>query len=344
MTVCAWCGEQKGAGSTCGKCGADYAKAEMIKSSELNTGKPRRRRRKSNDSNPAGQLATPAQPIQAAAIASVEVSDTDRLVMVKDPAFERKLCLWVIPGMLVFALFVYVTGIFKFAQSIAFGMPVHEFGHAVVAWFCGYTAIPTLWKTIVPAAQGFIAPVILLSGIAYIGFNAWSNQNKIMLSACGGLLLLQVIGTFGVSDKTQDMLIVFGGEACGMLLATILMSSFYFGKSTQLYKGWLRWGFVFIGAMAFVDTFPPWWQAQSDVSQVKYGTTGGAFTDSYRLVNDHGWSFDELISRHVIVGVFCLFALTGVYGWGLREASQSSQEQERRSRVIKARARAELLR
>jgi hypothetical protein len=106
----------------------------------------------------------------------------------------------------------------------------------------------------------------------------------------------------------------------GMVLATFMMSTFYMGKETQLYKGAVRWGLLFWGAAAFMDMFMAWWEGQDNIARVGYGTTGGNYTDAYRLINDYAWRWDDMIKRHLRVGYVCLLCLCVVYGVGLQQA------------------------
>ena len=73
------------------------------------------------------------------------------------------------------------------------------------------------------------------------------------------------------------MFITLGGDALGLVLSALLMSLFYVGKDTRIYKGALRYGFLGIGAAAFMDMFLPWWK--KDISAIGYGLTGGIPTD-----------------------------------------------------------------
>jgi hypothetical protein len=245
---------------------------------------------------------------------------------VEDPDLEWKLCAAAIPAMLCIALAFHAGGIGQFLQRTFLTMPVHEFGHAVAAWLCGYAAIPTLWKTLVPESRGFVAPVLLAGGMGYMMFRAWQTEKHLLLGLGGAVLLLQSIGTFGIKEKTANMLITFGGDALGMVLATLLMASFFFGKETQLYKGSLRWGFVAIGAAAFVDMFAVWWAARRDFGRIPFGEQEGrGLSDATKLVDLFGWSADQLIRRHVMVGVCCLVALAAVYAWGVWRAWQESE-------------------
>src|SRR6185503_896076 len=109
----------------------------------------------------------------------------------------------------------------------------------------------------------------------------------------------------------------------GMVLATALMATFFFGKDTQLYKGSLRWGFLAIGAAAFVDMFAVWLAARRDFAAIPFGEMEGVgLSDATRLVDDFGWTAEAMVRRYVALGVCCLVALALVYAWGVREAKR----------------------
>lgn len=304
--TCPWCSAPRDTGESCPRCGANYAKAEAIKAH--------------GRALPAVQAPqTPAAlPAEAAAIQIEEVPDA--WAAVDDAELEWKFCLGAIPIALCIALAFNASGLGASLQRISLTMPVHEFGHAVTAWFCGYTAIPTLWKTVIPDTRGFVAPLALAGALGYLIFRARQTQHMPLLYAGGALLLLQAIATLGIKTETAQMLITFGGDGMGMVLATALMASFFVGKNTQLYKGALRWGFVVIGAAAFVDIYATWWRSRKDEGAIPYGTTGGMATDAMKLVDEHGWTLQLLVQRYVTLGVCCLIVLAIVYAWGVRHA------------------------
>jgi hypothetical protein len=304
--TCPWCNAPRDAGSTCPKCGALYAKAEAIKAH--------------------GRAhVVPAAPVMhieeiVPGLQAGEEAD-DEWRPVEDAELEWKFCLGAVPAMLVLAVLFHAVGFTAGMQRIFITMPVHEFGHAVAAWFCGFTAIPTLWKTLIPETRGFIAPVALFAGLAYMGWRGWVAQNRLVVGAAGALVLLQLVLTFGTRPETANMLIVFGGDGAGLILATLLMGSFFFGKHTQLYKGSLRWGFLVIGAVAFVDMYSVWVAGRSDFDAIPFGTTGGMATDPSRLVEDFGWKIETMVNRYVMLGLACLLALGLTNWWGVRKVA-----------------------
>lgn len=323
--VCPWCSAPRDPGPTCPRCGAIYAKAEAIKSHG--------RAVAAVDETPLVM-----ETVEEAGFVPAD-EDGDEWRAVSDPAFEFKCCIAAIPVMLLIAMLFHASGLGASLQRIFLTMPVHELGHAVTAWFCGFTAIPTLWKTLIPESRGFIAPLAMFAGLGFMIAHARAREQSALMYAGIGLVLLQLIGTFGIKHETTQVLIAFGGDGAGMIIATVLMASFFFGKRTQLYKGSVRWGLVAIGAASFVDIFATWVSARKDDQNVPYGTTGGMASDAMVLVDNHGWSMQLLIGRYFWLGVCCLIVLALVYAWGVwrahaevesREALQKKRDWEKR--------------
>jgi hypothetical protein len=249
---------------------------------------------------------------------SIETS-LNGIPLIEDPILEWKLCIGAIPIMLCLAIAFHVF--MPFLQRTFLGMPIHEIGHAVTAWLCGYFAVPTLWFTPVSETRSFIVPIALLSALVYMMYRAYFAKMHAIMALGAMLVLLQAIGTLGIKASTAEMLFVFGGDGAGMVLATALMATFFFGKQTQLYRGSLRWGFIVIGAAAFVDIFATWWSAWRDSSLIPFGEfESGLKSDALRMFEDYGWSTDALIHRYVAIGISCMIVLVFVYMWGVSQA------------------------
>ena len=310
--ACPWCNAPRGSGPECPKCGANYAKAEAI------------RKQGRAGAAAAAPVAAPVEtdPVPRGGIQIQPLAEPEG---VDDPVLEFKFCLAAIPAMLVLAMLF--NAFLPFLQRTFLTMPVHELGHSITAWLCGFWSIPTLWKAITAESRGLVTPLAVLGAVGFMAWRAWTKENWPVVALAGAILLLQLAGTLGISQKTATMLIVFGGDGLGMILATLLMASFYFGKDTNLYKGSLRWGFVAIGAAAFVDIFSLWWATRTDKGKIPFGEMDGVgHSDATRLVDDYGWTVDQLVNRHVAVGVLCLLALAAVYAWGAWRAWQAAQE------------------
>lgn len=314
--ACGWCDAPVEPGPTCPECGANYAKAEAIKANGRAPTPPTRspHASRTDDAGPTRSQAPEGMPSPS----SVVVGWVDSDVPVDDPARERLACLIALPTMLLVALGVQITGFLSGMQRIVFGMPIHELGHAVTAWLCGFNAIPTLWVTLTPPDRGYLASMLVLLGLGMVVHYGWRSSNPAWFVAAAGVFGLQVYGTFLLPLEHANMLITLSGDALGMILATLLMALFYVGKDTQIYEGALRWGFAAIGAAAFVNMYAAWWL--EDVDLVGYGLVGGTPTDSWKMIHLHGWDWTGLFRVHNVIGLSCLAALTLAYGLGLWQA------------------------
>jgi hypothetical protein len=164
------------------------------------------------------------------------------------------------------------------------------------------------------------------AAVAWMLYRGWQLESRALLAAGGLMLLLQAILTLGIKEHTARSLITFGGDGVGLVLAILLMGSFFFGKGTQLYKGSLRWGFVAIGAGAFVDINATWWLARRDPSEIPFTTRdNGMESDALKLVNEFGWSEAALVNRHILACLACMAVLALVYAWGVRRAWSRTQ-------------------
>jgi len=272
-------------------------------------------------SNPAFLLA-PGELLEAVRGRLRVVAYEDRVV--DDPQLEWKFCAAAIPAALALAIFFHwlMPGL----QRIVFGMPVHELGHAVSAWLCGYFAIPTLWKTLIPESRGFVVPLALAAGIAIGIYRAWMADRPLYVVLLVALAAMQGFCTLVISGESAEMLFTFGGDGLGMVIAAALMASFFVGKRTQLYRGSVRWGLLVIGAAAFVDMYATWWMAQWNADLIAFGENeGSGLSDPLKLVEEYGWSTSTLVRRYVVVGAATLAALAAVYVWGVRRALRKAR-------------------
>ena len=269
-----------------------------------------------------GKAAYVAPAAPAAPEVKITIHEPIRdLPLVEDADLEWKLCIAAIPVALALGvLFHFLT---PGLQRIFFAMPVHELGHAASAWLCGHWAVPFLWKTAWGEERGFVTPLLLFAAFAFLVYWGWAKEQTILIVLGALGIAVQAAGTLLLKQQTAVSMIVFGGDGMGMVIAAGLMASFFFGKETQLYKGSLRWGFVIIGAAAFVDLSATWFAALSDFGRVPFGEQeGGLLSDATRLVDEHGWDTRAMIRRHVGVAVSCLAALALVYAWGLWQAKR----------------------
>jgi hypothetical protein len=197
----------------------------------------------------------------------------------------------------------------RFVLRTFFGMWLHELGHAVAAWLCGYPAFPGPWFTSVGAERSFVFALAITAGLAYAVWRAWTDERRVWMGVAIAVLALQIVLTVFLSPAKAHTLITFCGDAGSLVFGAALMAAFFVPPGHKLHRDWLRWGFLVIGAASFADTFPDWWRARHDPGVIVFGEIEGrADTDPTVLV-DSGWTVAQMVSRYVAIGVLSLFAL-----------------------------------
>jgi hypothetical protein len=274
-----------------------------------------------NQVNPDVAVAVPAPPGMAepATAANDALSCTDART-------ELKYRIFALPLALLLARLGAGTPLRMAAAMLA--MVLHESGHAITAWLTGRWAVPLLWVT--PHGQERSWGIVLLvtAAILFGGFLAWKAERWGWVLAAGAVLLLQLI----VLSLPAEALIVFFGDGGAMVLATILMATFYAPRESRLYKSWgLRWGLLVIGALSFMHVFLMW---TGPLENLPFGEIEGVnLSDPSLLTEMYGWTVLQMVDRYVRLGTLCLLALLALYIWGLVSAylelrrSPSSEQQ-----------------
>src|SRR5262249_13189127 len=90
-------------------------------------------------------------------------------------------------------------------------MLVHESGHAVTAWFCGFSATPGIWFTPVSGEREAWVSLIVIAGLACLGYWGWKIKRPYLVPASAGLLLVELICR-GLPYNRAQALIIFGGD------------------------------------------------------------------------------------------------------------------------------------
>ena len=221
------------------------------------------------------------------------------------------------------------VGLSAFFSRTFFGMWIHEFGHAITSWWCGYFAFPGPWRTITgderhPAV--ILAVVAVTAAALFYGVRA----RRLAFIVAGAVAAVAcVAGTLIASSKTASMAITFGGDAANLILGPVLVLTMQLPREHPLKQRWLHWGFLVIGAFAFADVAQTWLRARNDFAEIPFGLIDGVgFSDASKLVEDHRWTETQLVNR------YCTLALLGgvvlVVGQvlGVRAARRRLREHE----------------
>jgi hypothetical protein len=219
--------------------------------------------------------------------------------------------LLVVPSALLLAFLFCWSSAGRMIARIFCGMWVHEIGHALTAWLCGFIAFPGPWLTPMAGSRSTIFALFMLCVWATLALYrpAW---RWLWLA----LAFMQLMGSAFLSEDSARECIVFMGDGGCLVLGTLLMSTVFVSPESSLHKGWLRWGFLAIGALAFADVFSLWFGARSDPDLIPFGMNEGAgLSDPSVLSESYGWSGGLIVSRYLILGIVCLGALALVHVW-----------------------------
>jgi len=221
------------------------------------------------------------------------------------------LCAWVLVS----------TGPGRAVVRIFFSMWVHELGHAAAAWLCGFLAVPGPWRTLTASGRSPVFAALLSAALIYAIVQSWLTGRRRAAFCAAAALLLQLSCTLLPGARAATALIVFAGDGGCLVLGALLMASLYAPAEGAIRRGWLRWGFLVIGAGAFADAFEQWWSARTDPDRIPFGMNEGVGPSDPSVLSDqYGWSASLLVHRYVALGCVCLFALACLYAAGLRRA------------------------
>jgi hypothetical protein len=189
-------------------------------------------------------------------------------------------------------------------------MVLHESGHAITAWLTGRWAVPLLWVTMHGEERSWWVVLAVTSAIIYGGFLAWKSEQRGWLWAAGAMLIVQLIFLRLPAGSS----IVFGGDAGALVLATVLMATFYAPRESAICRSWgLRWGLLVIGAISFMQVFLLW---SGPLEDIPFGEIEGVnLSDPSLLTTVYGWSVEQLVDRYMRLATVCLVILAGIYVW-----------------------------
>ncbi|MGC2391625.1 MAG: hypothetical protein WA621_19695 [Candidatus Acidiferrum sp.] len=257
--------------------------------------------------------APPALVEPAAAANDAHRGSDDPSNVRADARTELQYRIFALPAALLLARLVAGTGLRMAAAMLA--MVLHESGHAITAWLTGRWAVPLLWVTPHGDQRSWLIVLLVTAVIGFAGFLAWQMERPGWLLAAAALLLLQLVAL----SLPAGALIVFFGDGGALVLATLLMATFYAPRESRLYKSWgLRWGLLVIGALSFMHVFLMW---RGPIEDLPFGEIEGVnLSDPSLLTEMYGWTALQMVDRYVRLGTFCLLALLALYIWGLVSA------------------------
>jgi hypothetical protein len=210
-----------------------------------------------------------------------------------------------VPIALAIAGIVGLSGPGQMLLRLFFGMWLHELGHATASWLCGVFAVPLPWITLNGGAR---SPAMIVCFFGLLGFAAWKKlAPRWLLAMPAAALLAGILLPF----RHATTFIVFMGDGGALLYGTLLMlAAMLLPDESRLSRGALRWGYLVIGAGAFMDAFLTWFRSWRDVAELPFGRSDSSgLSDALRLVDESGWSETGLIRAYLGLSIVCFAAL-----------------------------------
>ncbi len=192
---------------------------------------------------------------------------------------------------------------------------MHEFGHAVPAWLCGFraTPLPFGWTPVEPEYSHFVYwGLLLLFGILFVA--GWKERKVWAMIAAVALAGLQYYMTWRMPDYRQEFWwSAFGGVGGEFVLSTLLMMFFFVRLPDKFRWGACRYVFFFIGATAFLNIVLFWDKVYRRLEEIPFGSMingeddeGG---DMNRLMDGYGWKKFDIRRNYWLLGRWCWVAL-----------------------------------
>jgi hypothetical protein len=199
-----------------------------------------------------------------------------------------------------------------------FTMWVHESGHAVVAWLCGYTAWPGPWITPVGGERNFALTATMVGLLGFGAFRAWQRERWFWVVLAAAVLLLTLCCTLLLREGQARQLITFGGDGGCFVLGSVLMLAMYARADHPFRSEHLRWALLILGALAFMDAYLVW---SGPFDHLPFGEDEHGLSDPAVLAEEFGWSVLLLVDRYLELARACFVVLVAAYAAGMAQSS-----------------------
>ena len=199
-------------------------------------------------------------------------------------------------------------------------MWVHESGHAVTAWLCGFSALPSAWITPVAPQRSPLFSLALAGALLLGAYAARQRQRWFWVGVSVTILPLMFFLTVMIPSLKAHQLITFGGDGGCFVLGTMLMLTVYAREGHPLRENEIRWGLLIIGALAFVDAYTVW---SGPIDRLPFGENENGISDPSVLTEIYGWNVLMLIRRYIDLARVCFAVLVTVYAGQLYRGVRS---------------------
>lgn len=157
-------------------------------------------------------------------------------------------------------------------------IPLHEMGHALVAWMGGRWAlplgaiVPTAGMTLVANSRSmvfiFIFFSLLMAGIYYF----YKKQYRFHLSMLLLIFTLSCFLTFAIDELRLAAYISMAGILGEIILSTFLIVCFYYNLTNRFRWDFWRFPALLFGTTAFTNTALQWYRIKNNLQAMPMGS------------------------------------------------------------------------
>jgi len=199
---------------------------------------------------------------------------------------------------------------------LIFKIPIHEMGHALMAWLGGKWAFPVFVAGFTFIGQNRSALIIGLSLFFYILSFFWfyKNRNFFLLSVTLILFSLFVKFTFRISEIKLEQYIALAGLLGEIVLPTIGLAIYFFDLKDIPHWNFWKYFVAFYCTVALYDSGLMWLRILDNLQNLPFGSalsSNGASDSSgdlNRLVSA-GWTNPQITHFYISSFKICLMVI-----------------------------------
>ncbi|MDH4282433.1 MAG: zf-TFIIB domain-containing protein [Myxococcales bacterium] len=199
------------------------------------------------------------------------------------------------------------------------GMPFHELGHAAASWLSSRIAIPlpffTFWFDDQSAWMGLLVAGVL----GWLIFHTRRERNRFMFAVAWVLLSAWAVITFFIPASRTLMWQILAGALGELVFGAFILIAFHFPLPDRLRWDFWRWVALIPASLCFTHAMILWHGVSADVSQMPWGSAVGSESDGdmNRLVQQFGWSANDLADFYLTIGYLGVAALGMAYPYAV---------------------------
>lgn len=211
-------------------------------------------------------------------------------------------------------------------------MIVHELGHAVAFWLSSRIAVPTFGVTV-----PFQGEPSLLTFFSFLLLGFWWYRSadragyRVLAAIPVTLAPILVFTSWILPLKRADEFSLLAGQGGELVLAAFFILLFFEPMPRFFNWGVNRFLFLIVGGCTLIAASLKWFKARGDLSQlpmgalfdfnIMFGDSSESMGDMDRLIRDHHWTAQGLVSFYLYLTVFTLILFFAAYFFRVHRAS-----------------------